>query len=77
LQAIFTAEWQSDIRRRAAEEKEDAYRRRVLGDDGYERLLQFEEWVKHHPYKQLILELLVESLAPKHLRHFQEADRSE
>jgi len=71
LNAVFTSEWQQGIRRREADEKEEEYRRRVLGSDGYERLLEFEEWVKTHPYRQLILELLAQALAPKP-RHYQE-----
>lgn len=73
LNMIFTQEWQEGLRRRQAAEEEDAYRRRILGSDGYERLLEFEDWVKGHPYRQLILELLADALAPKHPRHYQDA----
>lgn len=68
LNAIFTQKWQADIQRRQAEEKEEAFRRRVLGSDGYKRLLEFEEWAKDHPYRPLILELLADALAPRHWR---------
>jgi len=62
LLAIFTTEWQQDIRRREADEKEEAWRRRVLGDDGYARLISFEEWAHSHPNRHVIFEILAESL---------------
>jgi Zn-finger nucleic acid-binding protein len=62
LYAIFTDEWQSEIRRRERDEKEEAYRRRVLGDDGVERLNGFIAWANGHPKRHLILGLLLEGL---------------
>ena len=62
LHAIFTTEWQQDIRRREANEKEEAWRRRVLGDDGYDRLVSFEAWARSHPNRHVIFEILAESL---------------
>jgi len=62
LHAIFTSKWQQDVRRREADEKEEAWRRRVLGEDGYERLVAFEAWARQQPNRHVIFEILAESL---------------
>ena len=62
VHTIFTDEWQLEIKRREAEEKEEAYRTRVIGEEGYGRLKEFREWVSSHPHRHLILGILLDGL---------------
>ena len=61
IHAIFTQDWQEDVRKREEQVREMTHDRRTLGDTDYARVLETRSWIAAHPHRDLIWGLLLES----------------